>query len=81
MWKSESIRLGLRIFTAKGNEKIRGAQRLEQRSVRGAFTPSASVYPTQKLGLSQNPLFGFWAAPLHKESWKEVYLGLDSGRL
>ncbi|OKP90347.1 hypothetical protein A3848_11505 [Paenibacillus sp. P32E] len=69
MWKSGSGRLGLRIFTAKGNGKIWRAQRLEQRSVRAASTQAKTYILLQNQGASQEAIHGFWDAPvfLHDE--------------
>ncbi|MRN53728.1 hypothetical protein [Paenibacillus monticola] len=53
MWKSDSVRLGLRIFTAKGNEKNLETTAIGTTVRSRSVLTSATVYLTPKKELSQ----------------------------
>ncbi|MDH6372742.1 hypothetical protein M2444_004570 [Paenibacillus sp. PastF-3] len=63
MWKSGSGRLGLRIFTAKGNEKNLESTAIGTTVCSRSVHSSAHVDPSQKKEASPKPVLGFWDSP------------------
>ncbi|WP_379163535.1 hypothetical protein [Paenibacillus sp. sgz5001063] len=64
MWKSDSVRLGLRIFTTKGNEKNLESTTIGTTVRTRSVLTSATVYLTSKKAVPISHFMAYGTAPL-----------------